>query len=71
MKEELKPCPFCGGEARAYIDDNGEGFDFNYVTCMGCDVRFEEQTGCITGEIERFSDEDSMKALVGKWNNRV
>lgn len=71
MERNLKPCPFCGGEARAYLEDNGEGFDFNYVECMGCSVTFEEQVGRIDGEDELFSDVDSMKALIDKWNKRI
>ena len=71
MKDELKPCPFCGNEAKAYEADNGEGFDFNYVECMGCSVTFEGQVGRIAGEDELFSDVDSMKALIDKWNKRI
>lgn len=71
--EELKPCPFCGGEASAYTEDNGEGFDYNYVKCTICGAGFEYQTGHITGERydEITNEEDSMKALIDNWNNRV
>lgn len=73
MKENLKPCPFCGGEAMAYLEDNGEGFDFNYVKCVDCWVGFEEQNGRITGDEEDYthSDEESLKSLIEKWNKRV
>ena len=73
MERNLKPCPFCGGEARAYLRDNGEGFDYNYVNCIGCYVQFEEQNGRITGDDEDYThtDEDSLSSLIDKWNKRI
>jgi Lar family restriction alleviation protein len=32
--EELKPCPFCGGEARAYLGSYAVG----WVQCLECRV---------------------------------
>jgi len=36
---ELKPCPFCGGnaEARDYLDEDDN--DFYYVVCLNCGSR--------------------------------
>jgi len=33
MSEKLKPCPFCGGEAKLHIGHFGCS-----VTCWGCDI---------------------------------
>lgn len=36
MKNELKPCPFCGCEAVAIVDKNS---NYHGVTCMNCTAR--------------------------------
>ncbi len=37
MSEELKPCPFCGGEASVSIGHNGENEELMmYVECVSC-----------------------------------
>lgn len=33
METELRPCPFCGGEAKAFYDEAGGTFD---VQCQKC-----------------------------------
>jgi len=34
---ELKPCPFCGGEAkRTDIEEEGENFGGSYISCKRC-----------------------------------
>jgi len=38
---KLKPCPFCGSEAKIYHEDIGEGYSkenirWNTVTCSSC-----------------------------------
>jgi hypothetical protein len=42
MSEELKPCPWCNGEAYAFpvLDRNGEHDGFS-VLCFGCDASIE------------------------------
>lgn len=50
LNEELKPCPFCGGDAKNYK----EGFYAAYVTCLNCGVDM-----CATTEadaIERWNN---------------
>ena len=44
MNIELKPCPFCGGEAMFWNDTEGVGEDwrtseFVYVKCRNCGAR--------------------------------
>jgi len=33
---ELKPCPFCGGEAHIYPDDPNFAKTWFYVECIDC-----------------------------------
>lgn len=54
-KTELKPCPFCGGQARIREDEGG----FYQVTCTS-----------VACEIHTFSFDDVSDA-VERWNRRV
>ena len=68
---ELKPCPFCGGEAEVYdyeasqdiYDGQTLGYlDTEYYTAYGCGCAMY---GCIIGE--KKSEEDAIEA----WNRRA
>lgn len=55
-KEELKPCPFCGGEATTY---KAEGW--HYVSCVNDD--------CIASvSMQSFSSEEE---AIDAWNRRA
>lgn len=63
MNTDLKPCPFCGGEAEAMSNqectDNGFSFngmsaDFIYCQCCAATV-----------------GGDTLEDVVGLWNRRV
>ena len=58
MDEELKPCPFCGGELKV-SEDKGRDYDTPryYITCIDCGV---------TSTSSMFKDE-----LINKWNQRA
>lgn len=43
MSTELKPCPFCGGEA-SMVSDAGYFMDGNYVRCLECEQEFVQAT---------------------------
>ena len=38
MATELKPCPFCGGEAEAFEDDGNFGVHCKNYNCIGYDI---------------------------------
>lgn len=38
MSEELKPCPFCGGEAEYHFDKGQTGEVYGWVGCNQCDA---------------------------------
>lgn len=52
---ELKPCPFCGGEAKVKFEKDGKWRWF-YVQCRSCGVKTEHLW--------------SQKAAVNAWNDR-
>lgn len=37
MSVELKPCPFCGMDAKIIREADEDGDRFYYVYCLGCD----------------------------------
>ncbi len=75
---ELKPCPFCGGEAKAVVSateyGNGAvGWRFG-IECQCCPVRLTRKNYELkvkmsgTGEIETIVDERAEAAAA--WNRR-
>lgn len=69
---ELKPCPFCGGEAKLMsagddgnpycveiIDETDEGYvKHTYIHCYGCDMDF-------------YSDTNTPKEMIDWWDRRA
>lgn len=58
---DLKPCPFCGGEAVVTIES--AGWTSAAITCLGCNAY-----------TERHIDRDYQKsktAAIAAWNRRV
>ena len=41
MKNELKPCPFCGGQAFNRSEDNDPDFDVDTPYCPVCGCRMD------------------------------
>lgn len=60
MSEELKPCPFCGGEARAFRCEESGTFD---VQCQQC--------GAIPFIGSRTSEKKTMDDVIAAWNARA
>lgn len=61
MNDELKKCPFCGGEAE--LSHTYEAGKFSFVICVQCGVRIR----LIPISYEYSSDKEAIKA----WNERV
>lgn len=60
MAEELKPCPFCGGEARRFdfdYDTDDPNFGGSMIECSHCEA-------CTAVEFDR------KETLYDRWNNR-
>ena len=65
MTDELKPCPFCGGEAKVssnYVMIKGVSTKSAWVWCKKCHVR--------TGYMIRDAHEHYVRAAVESWNAR-
>lgn len=60
MSEELKTCPFCGGEARAFRCEESGTFD---VQCQQC--------GAIPFIGSRTSEKKTMADVIAAWNARA
>ena len=62
MFDELKPCPFCGGEAVLYAD---EGIR---VLCPTCRASTRTMFDCMIGEGKMTN---VTKKVIDAWNRRV
>lgn len=63
MSEELKPCPFCGGNAYFYqiVDEESDDFGGQCVVCTSCNASSHLAFAC----------GDSVKGkLTESWNTR-
>lgn len=60
MSDELKPCPFCGGEAKAFYCEESGTLD---VQCQQC--------GAIPFIGSRTSERKTMADVIAAWNARA
>jgi Lar family restriction alleviation protein len=62
---ELKPCPFCGGEAKLSYTDQVDAVTFvSHIECDGCDMDFSRQYGAPNAQI-------AGEETVELWNTRA
>ena len=61
---DLKPCPFCGGEAKVFAYDDG-GI---CVKCMECYCQTQASTDMCISYAKR---ESAFERIVSSWNRRV
>lgn len=64
---DLKPCPFCGGEVKGYLDNHKKAM----IECEKCNMYFgvKLEIGCelVEGWKATF---DSKEELIEAWNKR-
>lgn len=71
--DELKPCPFCGEEAKLFVSDGG--------VCVMCTAGFSKDCGCRTDWYRdgssfglgswRESRKTAVDHAIEAWNRRV
>ncbi len=67
MSEELKPCPFCGGEASWCGDDPDDVHNCHYIVCISCYVNIDfRNKECANAE----TIEGARAAALKAWNTR-
>ncbi len=71
---ELKPCPFCGGEASGNVNvnfDEEHGFLIKFsVGCKRCDV-FINLTCKAVSNMSIYNVKNAIKIVTDGWNRRV
>lgn len=64
--EELKPCPFCGGEDEyTKVGNTKIGYREATIKCKGCYVQYKQKF-----MRKKFDFEWIDKVMVGAWNKR-
>lgn len=66
--EELKPCPFCGGDVSFHKDEECDGCHF--IQCGQCRAFFDFATGA-DPENESESVEELRARIAPAWNRRA
>lgn len=70
MTEQLKPCPFCGGEAK--VDKYKSKYITEvYVMCTECFCKTDSYYINTYYNIYNRTDEECIKYAVEAWNRRV
>ena len=76
---DLKPCPFCGGEAEFVTKHNnsshhGVGFTFE-IQCVECGATTPKASGCITLQLSDCGIvvpiDDGRGKAIAEWNRRT
>lgn len=62
MPNDLKPCPFCGSEAKLYIQKVIGGYDYAYVICPSCKIS--------TAKYDASTQYCAKDKAIDDWNKR-
>lgn len=67
--EELKLCPFCGGNAEMWRN-YGKFGPFVYVKCAICDAQTRIKTAKDIDDDDSFWNQSACHAVAALWNQR-
>lgn len=76
---ELKPCPFCGGEAKVYTTESRQSYRRAVAKCQTCFAELRCEGGGfhdfpeVDDEFEkrRLSNERAKERVIKAWNRRA
>lgn len=68
-ESDLKPCPFCGGEAVAYTQGGRYGL-FAWLECDFCGARTKAVASALPANDPDFFESSIMRRLSTAWNRR-
>ena len=68
MSEELKPCPFCGGEPKTTVESKANTIITVSICCKKCHAEIHDS-------VIDLCDLDTMQRainnVIGAWNRRI
>lgn len=67
---ELKPCPFCGGEAHLYVCEAGVFVMCEKRDCGNRTPFFVDVLGCKANETGKMGGFYAIRKAVVRWNRR-
>lgn len=73
MNTQLKDCPFCGKEAKSYLQTYdtplSEPYCYMQIGCMSCGIFFSTHHFRIVDKLHIPNEE--VQECINAWNNRV
>lgn len=67
---ELKPCPFCGREAKLFVSDNGVCVRCTRESC-GCRTRYYDDVSSYIVDGWREYETTAVDDAIEAWNRRT
>ena len=72
MNEEIKTCPFCGGEGKVMVKIENESMLFAWCQCTSCGATVDGYYMPLNPAGYSFNDVlEWMRCVIETWNRRV
>ena len=69
MTDELKPCPFCGGEAELFESNISRSVE--YSVYIGCPTCGGQTTTTSAVPATQYTVDSTRQTVISRWNRRV